>query len=51
MTTLQLLLICLGTGLEVLIVVWIHNAVWVRRLYSLLHGYELLITKVFVKHN
>jgi len=51
MTTLQLLLIFLDTGFEVLIVLWIHNAVWVRRLNSLVHVYELLIIKVSVKHN
>ena len=40
MTTLQFLLIFLGTGLEVVIVVWINNAAWVRTPYSLVHGYE-----------
>jgi hypothetical protein len=36
---LQLFLIFLGTGFEVLTVVRIHNVVWVRILYSLVCGY------------
>jgi hypothetical protein len=28
-----------GTVFEMLTVVWIHNAVWVRTLCSLVHGY------------
>jgi len=37
--TFQLSLIFSATGSEVLTVMRIHNAVWVRSLYGLVHGY------------
>jgi hypothetical protein len=37
---LQIELVFFGTGFEVLTVMRIHNAVWVRTLCSLVHGYE-----------
>jgi hypothetical protein len=37
---LQLFLIFFGTGSEVLTVVKISNMIWVRTLYSVMHGYE-----------
>jgi hypothetical protein len=39
-STLQLFLIFLGTRVEVFKVDRIHNAVWFRTPYSLVHGYE-----------
>jgi hypothetical protein len=39
-STFHLFFIFFGTGFEVLTVVRIHNAVWVRTPYSLVHGYE-----------
>jgi hypothetical protein len=37
--TFQLSLIFSGTGFEVLTVMRIHNAVWIRSSYGLVHGY------------
>jgi len=37
--TFKLSLIFSGTGFEVLTVMRIHNAVWVRSSYGLVHGY------------
>jgi hypothetical protein len=39
-STLYLFFIFFGTGFEVLTVVRIHNAVWVRTPFCLIHGYE-----------
>jgi len=39
-STFQLFLTFLGTGFEMFTVVRIHNVVWVRTLYNLVHGCE-----------